>query len=317
MEGRPLDVYFAALFVPGDKQQLTELLIRNANVVMPEVVRRLSKSEPGFLESAKNYLKGKGFRVKTAFNSRAEALAAIQQIETKASPWCEELEKLLHHGKVAKEVAKALAAIGPAGDAVLISNLQNPRAEIRIACEQAWYLSWKSLEAVRAENEIGILVEFRDHVFFCPKGATAFTPLQRGKCPQWINQKESRFYFFLPLWHDGLSELWVGDVTTSHHEKVIGGRFFINSSPQISPNGRLLAHVVRPLSTAMGDRSCISLIEIAEEAEAPPKETMVFQTDGTGLTDLRFLSEDKLQFKAGHELKVLEIANKLRTTGVK
>jgi len=49
----------------------------------------------------------------------------------------------------------------------------------------------------------------------------------------------------------------------------------------------------------MGDRSSISIIEIAEKAEAPPKETMVFQTDGTGLTDLRFLSEDKSQFKAG------------------
>ena len=176
-------------------------------------------------------------------------------------------------------------------------------------------------KSVTARNESGTLTEHRGWVYYRRTEDDVFTPIVSGVCPQWKPSLHGdEFYVFLPLGYDGASELWIASINGRLINKACEGRFGINSSPIISPDGKQFVHIHRPLISSAGNIAYLEHCLIPTAAEDVTRTSRLF-TAGKAqeIDELRFVDDTKIEFyvrDAGQSrgiLKQIDIVDSVRS----
>ena len=282
-------------------ERAAQILHEKRSQIMPEVLQLLQKSDSKTVASFHerlNRFEWIGRHWWSGVESRLKARIAIEVLGTNAAPWIPALTKLGRDPSLAYEVASVLRSIGPPARPAILEGLSNPSLAIRSAFERGAGTYWHSLTSVQSKSAPGLLVEFRGFLYYQKAYQQEFIELWPGGCPMWLPGEMDEFLFTKDLGHDGVSEIWVGNLKCPIR-KFCEGEFFINSTPVISPEKTRLIHAVRPLTRVAGDHFEISLID----AGNPSKTLTKTLWTGTGKTisGLCFLSNSQVAFEAGEE----------------
>jgi len=129
-----------------------------------------------------------------------------------------------------------------------------------------------------------------------------YRKLVPGTCPQWIprhkGQTDRWFYLFLPVGVDGKSELWIASTNGNYLGKAADGYFQVNSTPVLSPDGKVIASVYVPWCKAQGDRTSISVIRLKPVGDGQQStQEWIYRAVKVQIQDLRFEDKDTVCFK--------------------
>lgn len=160
---------------------------------------------------------------------------------------------------------------------------------------------WDS-ETVQAQDDDLRLAAYKGWVYLQKGKDGIYKKLVPGICPQWIprhkGQEDHWFHVFLPVGFDGKSELWTASTDGYYLGKAAEGMFHVNSTPVLSPNGKAMATVVRPLSKVQGDRWSVTVIRDIKIADGyVSTEDWIYETENGYIQDLRFEDNDRVSFK--------------------
>lgn len=160
---------------------------------------------------------------------------------------------------------------------------------------------WDS-ERVQTEDGELRLAAYKDWVYLEKGNSGIYKKLVPGICPQWIpryrRKRESWFYLFLPVGFDSKSELWIGSTDGYYLGKAAEGYFQVNSTPVLSPNGKLIVSVFRPLARASGRRTSISVIRLKPVGNGRlSTQEWIYRAVSVQIQDLRFEDNDTVSFK--------------------
>lgn len=147
------------------------------------------------------------------------------------------------------------------------------------------------------------LVEYKEWIYYQAAPGELYKKLIPGICPQWIPKRKGQetqtdFYMFLPVGYDGKSELWRSDTKGSRRgmSKAAEGYFQINTTPILSPDGKVLVSVLRPFGTIQRDNYYIKVIEINEGVSEPCFQQWVYHSKGAPIIDLKFVDSETISF---------------------
>jgi hypothetical protein len=158
---------------------------------------------------------------------------------------------------------------------------------------------WDSYTAV---DETGTfrLAGYKDWIYLQESPGKPYIKLLPGICPQWLpkhkGQEDRWFYLFLPVGYDSMSELWIGSTRGKYLGKAAEGLFCVNSTPTLSPDGKALASVLRPLVQAQGDLVSVSVIWLNSRISKPSTQTWVYKDKGVSIEHLEFKDATTLAF---------------------
>ncbi|MHC4568113.1 MAG: hypothetical protein ACYTE3_20415 [Planctomycetota bacterium] len=158
---------------------------------------------------------------------------------------------------------------------------------------------WDSYTAV---DETGTfrLAGYKDWIYLQESPDKPYIKLLPGICPQWLpkhkGQEDRWFYLFLPVGYDSMSELWIGSTRGKYLGKAAEGLFCVNSTPTLSPDGKALASVLRPLVQAQGDLVSVSVIWLNSRISKPSTQTWVYKDKGVSIEHLEFKDATTLTF---------------------
>ena len=93
-----------------------------------------------------------------------------------------------------------------------------------------------------------------------------------------------------------MSELWIGSTTGKYLGKAAEGLFLINSTPTLSPDGKALASVLRPLTQVQGGLVKVSVILLNSSISRPSTQSWVYEDKDVSVVDLRFKDATTLTF---------------------
>ena len=147
------------------------------------------------------------------------------------------------------------------------------------------------------------LAAYKDWVYIQKGKKQDYRKLVPGTCPQWLprhkGQTDRWFYLFLPVGFDGKSELWIASTDGYYLGKAADGYFRVNSTPVLSPDGKTIVSVYRPLVTAAGNITRISVIRLKPVGNGHDStQHWVYRADNVVIQHLRFEGNDTVTFKA-------------------
>ena len=145
------------------------------------------------------------------------------------------------------------------------------------------------------------LFGYKGWIYHQSASGEPYKKLVPGICPQWIPKRkgqnaQDRFYMFLPVGYDGKHELWMSDLKGDLLGKSAEGYFHVNTTPVLSPDGKVLVSVFRPLATIQRDNYYISVIEINESVSEPCFQQRVYHSKGAPIIDLKFVDSETISF---------------------
>ena len=159
---------------------------------------------------------------------------------------------------------------------------------------------WDSQTVQTQDGDLKLAV-YKGWVYLQKGKDGIYKKLVPGICPQWIpshkGQSDRWFYVFLPVGFDGLSELWMASTAGNYLGKAAEGMFYVNSTPVLSPDGKAIASVVRPLTSVQGHRSHVTVIRMKLGDGQVSSEDWIYEADKADIQDLRFEDNDRVSFK--------------------
>jgi hypothetical protein len=165
-------------------------------------------------------------------------------------------------------------------------------------------LLWDS-QTVRTQDDDLKLAAYKGWVYLQDGNEGDYRKIVPGNCPQWIprhkGQTDRWFYVFLPVGFDGLSEIWTASTDGNYLGKAAEGMFQVNSTPVLSPDGKTLATVLRPLTTAQGDWSFVTVINMRLGDRVKSSQDFIYKAHNVDIRDLCFENEARLRFTVIHE----------------